>query len=285
MVAGIDACGGGWVVVLTEGTSPLRLVRARVYKTFDEAASDATTASAIGVDIPIGLMDRGFRQCDLLAREMMGRYKNKVFKTSPRQAIHSETVAERHRLHRELTGEGLSPMAAAFTRKVAEVDDWMIANGNPQNHVFEVHPELCFRALNHGKPLAESKHSADGLGVRYDLLQRFFKGQDIAAWVLEFIRDKPRSQVKEDDLVDAVVACVTAATWEPEATIPGPEPPRDLEGLRMEMKNPKFRDIQLKQVVSQSPCQVRRAQTLRPGARRRPHSAAVRLRRPNDRQR
>ncbi|MBI5243802.1 MAG: DUF429 domain-containing protein [Elusimicrobia bacterium] len=47
--------------------------------------------------------------------------------------------------------------------------------------------------------------------------------------------------MKEDDVLDAVVACLTAATWAPGATIPGPEPPRDSGGLRMEMRCPASR--------------------------------------------
>ena len=39
-------------------------------------------------------------------------------------------------------------------------------------------------------------------------------------------------------MLDALVACVTAATWAQEATIPGPVPLRDSCGLRMEMRCP-----------------------------------------------
>jgi len=201
----------------------------------------AASASTVAVDIPIGLADRGFRECDLRAREMMGRYKFRVFKTSPRRAIHAKTVAERHRLHRALTGEGLPPVAAAFAPKVADVDAWMIKNGLPHDRVFEVHPELCFRALNGGEPVAESKHGDAGLRVRYGLLRPSFGDQDVVVWVRGFLRDQPRSQVKEDDVVDAIVACVTAGTWAASETIPGSKPPVDSEGLRMEMRCPPVR--------------------------------------------
>ena len=237
-IGGIDACGGGWVVVLAEGPRPLRLTTAAVRTTFVEAADFATTASAIAVDIPIGLADRGFRECDIVAQGMMSPFTGKVFKLSPRRAIMAKTVAERHRLHRELTGQGLPPPAAAFAPKVAEVNVWLLEHGKPQDRVFEVHPELCFRALNGGTPVAESKHVPAGLRVRYGLLRPFFRDQDVAAWARGFLAGKPASAVKEDDVVDAIVACVTGATWTPETTIPGPEPPRDSCGFRMEMRCP-----------------------------------------------
>ena len=57
MFAGIDACGGGWVVVIAEGPRPLRLIHAAVHGTFAAAMACVSTASAVAVDIPIGLMD------------------------------------------------------------------------------------------------------------------------------------------------------------------------------------------------------------------------------------
>lgn len=236
VLAGIDVCGAGWIVVLAQRPHPLRLTDATVATTFADAMAFASAAAAVAVDIPIGLADQKFRECDLVAREMMERrFKCRVFKTSPRRAIMAKTVPDRHRLHRELTGEGLPPPAAAFAGKVAEVDAWMLTSGKPQDRVFEVHPELCFMALNGGKPVVESKHGAASLRIRYGLLRPFFRGLDVAAWARHFLASRPRSAVKEDDVVDAVVACVTAAMWAPEATIPRAEAPRDSHGLYMRM--------------------------------------------------
>jgi predicted RNase H-like nuclease len=151
----------------------------------------------------------------------------------------AKTKADRHWLHRDLTGEGLPPVAAAFAGKVAEVNRWMLENGKPQDRVFEVHPELCFRALNGKRSVAESKHGATGLRVRYALLRPCFSGQDVDAWTKKWLRRRSKASVKEDDVLDALVACVTAATWAPEATIPGLVPPVDSCGIRMEMRCPK----------------------------------------------
>ncbi|PIP84783.1 MAG: hypothetical protein COR54_02285 [Elusimicrobia bacterium CG22_combo_CG10-13_8_21_14_all_63_91] len=72
LFAGLDAWGHGWVVLLAEGRCPMCLFKVATAKTFAEAMTVAVPASIVAVDIPIGLMDRGFRKCNLLAREVCG---------------------------------------------------------------------------------------------------------------------------------------------------------------------------------------------------------------------
>ena len=165
-----------------------------------------------------------------------------MFMAPPRPVLKAKTYTEAKTICQSLCGQSMSRQAFGIMPKIAEVDIWMRAQKRReprvQDRVFEVHPELCFRALNGGEPVTESKHSAAGLDRRYALLQDHFGSRNLRSWVRAFLRGKPGSKVKEDDVVDAAVACVTTATWAPGATIPRARPPVDAEGLRMEMRCP-----------------------------------------------
>lgn len=77
-VLGVDACRGGWVGVVFDGTS------AGVF--FGRGIADVVAAAGpavvvVGIDIPIGLPDDSERRADLLARERAGRMRSSVFMT------------------------------------------------------------------------------------------------------------------------------------------------------------------------------------------------------------
>jgi predicted RNase H-like nuclease len=62
--AGVDACRSGWVaVVLDDGRLAAVLARA----TLAEIVAACSGARVIGVDMPLGLVPRGWRQADELA--------------------------------------------------------------------------------------------------------------------------------------------------------------------------------------------------------------------------
>ena len=73
LVAGIDGCKGGWLVVTVqveaEGAQTVECVPdlSRIL-----ADLDSGRLAAAAIDIPIGLPDVGPRRCDILARQLIG---------------------------------------------------------------------------------------------------------------------------------------------------------------------------------------------------------------------
>ncbi|HEX5813965.1 MAG TPA: DUF429 domain-containing protein, partial [Methylomirabilota bacterium] len=93
LVAGADGCRAGWVVVLANGSAAAVAVVPR----FADVLAAAADARVIGVDMPIGLLERaapGGRECDRLARRLLGHRGCCVF-TPPVRAALGATVYAR----------------------------------------------------------------------------------------------------------------------------------------------------------------------------------------------
>ena len=236
MVAGIDGCRGGWCLAMGTGSARALTVKVGVHSTFADAIDAAKDAAHVAVDIPIGLGERDGRAVDLLARKALGARWMCVFPAPPRPVLAAKTYEKANRLHWELCGKGLSRQAFAIMPKIDEVDRYLMTQPGSAGRTWEVHPETCFAALNGGVPLMIGKKKKDGLRARRALLRCFVPGLDVA--VTKASGSWPRNKLQEDDVLDAVVACVTAATWRPEATIKAAGEERDAYGLPIQMRRP-----------------------------------------------
>jgi predicted RNase H-like nuclease len=195
---GVDGCAAGWVAVtLGPGSRPAATtVRIAVATTLDGLPLTGVT----GIDMPLGLLDAGWRDADLLARQVLGRRGVTVFAIPPRPVWECETHAEANRVCRDLTGKGFSVQAWGLRRKIAEADEYrrraLAAPSAVQ--LYEVHPELSFSAIA-GAPLPDSKHTAAGLTLRRTLLAA--AGITLPARV---------AGAAEDDLLDAAAVAWSA---------------------------------------------------------------------------
>lgn len=197
----------------------------------------------VAVDIPIGLPEVvRYRACDEVARgRMPGPRKGSVFHAPPRYLLEraaapedgkppgarlvfarvQAAIAENQRAADAAAAEAgvpaetllrLSQQGAAILVKVAEVDAFLSkprAPGEPdrQGWLFEVHPEMCFRAMNDGV-VAPPKASAHGQLQRLDLVRREFPDAE------ERIRAWPgAARHSLLDVLDAYAACWTALRW------------------------------------------------------------------------
>jgi predicted RNase H-like nuclease len=120
----------------------------------------------VGIDIPLGLIEDGWRVADALARRALGRRGVTVFTIPPRPVWRQATYAEANQACRELTGKGLSAQTWGLRGKILEADAY---RRTCAARLHEVHPELAFAALA-GAPLADSKHTDAGLILRRELL-------------------------------------------------------------------------------------------------------------------
>src|ERR1700755_69276 len=102
-VTGVDGCAAGWVAVTLGPESPPAAtpVRIAVAATLDGLSLTGVT----GIDMPLGLLDIGWRDADLLARRALGRRGVTVFAIPPRAVWECETYAGANQvcpdLHRE----------------------------------------------------------------------------------------------------------------------------------------------------------------------------------------
>lgn len=186
LVAGVDACRGGWIAVLAdEGLfidSLFAVSFARLVQGLDGAA-------AIGVDIPIGIPTTGVRPADVAARDFVGPRRSSVFPTPPRAALTATTYAEARAVF-----PSLSAQSFALAKKVLEVDACL------EERVFEVHPEVSFAALA-GRHLLYGKRTWNGQTERRQLL---------AAEGISLPDELAAGRAVADDVLDAAVAAWSA---------------------------------------------------------------------------
>jgi len=163
---GADVCRAGWVGIVLDGTR-VRAYHADTIRELVHAARRDGDLDVVGIDIPVGLPDRGRRKADVLARERVGpRRAASVFLTQVRSALAAADHAEAVRINRALAGEGVSAQAYGLRRRILEVDGWL---DHAPVRVVEVHPEVSFAAMA-GAPLAEGKKSWAGAQRRRSLL-------------------------------------------------------------------------------------------------------------------
>jgi predicted RNase H-like nuclease len=213
-VLGLDGCRGGWMGALVVGGD------VRWLRLADVSAALAVDAAVVGVDMPIGLPATGRRECDLLAKKVLGAAHPRVFLTPPRGVLASPDYTVAGELHRGLTGgAGMSVQTWHIVDRIAEVDE-----AADDARLVEVHPELSFTALA-GRVLAP-KRTAEGRAERLAALDRWLPGAVGRT-------DLPSGPLAIDAL-DALVAAWSAQRHlNGTARVQPAEPPRDGRGRPM----------------------------------------------------
>ena len=242
LYVGVDGCRYGWFSVGLDEEGGL--AGYGVHETFDDLMSHHANACMILVDIPIGLpQGPGGRDCDREARKKLGRRRqSSVFSAPTRQAVQevvkSNSYKAASRVQCEVTQKGLSKQTFNIMCKIAQVDkvlEGRDADARPE--VREVHPEVCFWALNGRKPMSHNKKIREGKRERLDVLKCHLpKARGIYKGLA---RGFPSSQVDDDDIIDALAAAVTGWLGKTGrgrmARLPCDSPPKDCRGLPMEV--------------------------------------------------
>ncbi|MGG7575986.1 DUF429 domain-containing protein [Streptomyces sirii] len=144
-VIGVDACPFGWLAVeLHDG----RFAAARVVtalRSLLPGTAPAGGVAVMAVDMPLGLLDTGWRGADAQAAALLGPRRGSVFRVPPRAVWQEETYDDARRRCRELTGSGLSRQTWGLATKLREANACLAEPGG--DRLFEVHPEVSFRAL------------------------------------------------------------------------------------------------------------------------------------------
>lgn len=199
----------------------------------DELSDYLPGANCVLIDIPIGLQSRQTRErsCDRMARAVLQQRRSSVFAAPSRCAFNGVNYAEANALNRECTGRGLSRQSFNILPKIREVDRFL-GHHFQREIIHEMHPEVCFWALNRQQAMQFPKRSEQGFKERVALLNGYLEGsQDLINQVMQHYL---RRQVARDDIVDALVGALTASKASQLQRFPDPVEFDEL-GLPMEV--------------------------------------------------
>ena len=248
---GVDGCPAGWFYVALESSGAWCC---GVVDRLRDIVEQADAADRVCVDIPIGLPDKGRpepRACDLEARKALGPRSRSVFSVPTREALvygldetavrtARELVDKYYRVacqrNREATAArvggavGLSQQTFLIIPKIRDADDLLRESDKARRIVLEVHPELCFWALNGQAAMQHSKKKPDGRYQRLEVLEACWPGSKAADEIRRLFRHR---DVAWDDIVDAMAAAATGRA-NSLSNLPA-QPPADSVGLPMRM--------------------------------------------------
>jgi predicted RNase H-like nuclease len=166
---GLDGCPDGWVAVLLADAA---VDRVAVLPDVESARAWGA-AAAVGVDMPIGLLDIEPREADTAARARLPGRAASIFSAPPRTVVEAYaadpalTYADANGLARARSGRGISQQTWRLVPRILEVDRAVEAGAR----LLEVHPEVAFAELAGGRPLPR-KTSWAGLAQRRTWLAR-----------------------------------------------------------------------------------------------------------------
>lgn len=203
---GVDACSSGWFAgILNDGQ-----LETDQYDSISTLYDEHHDAERILVDIPIGVPDTERRVCDEEARAKLGCRGVSVFHPPCRVVVdeNPDDYERANALNKQNTDDGLSQQAFHILPKIKEVDEFVLAEDDAGETVWESHPELCFYAFNDRNPIAYSKRSDRGREKRREVLRNELTDADEA--YEGAIEDHYRKDVARDDILDALVLTAAA---------------------------------------------------------------------------
>lgn len=228
---GIDGCRAGWFLLglNDDGAGNFRLLKHIV-----ELDAYLDAVEVVLIDVPIGLRGRHpeERVCDKQARAVLRPNRGScVFPAPSRCALQCETYEEASKRNKECTGRGLSKQSFAIMPKIREVDQYL-ADVRRRPKVHEMHPEVCFWALNGQKPMQYNKKKKEGYAERIAILIKH--DSQARDWIEMAMRAYARAEVARDDIVDALVGAIIARNTQSLRRFPD-NPEKDEVGLPMEI--------------------------------------------------
>lgn len=216
---GVDGCSAGWFSVgLNDGEG----FEVKVFEKFTELVKYYADACLILVDMPIGVPNDGapsYRPCDDAARYILDKRKPSVFMVPSRRFLDKmkrETIWKHTQANlwskNHLDG-GISQQSFNIVQKTIQVDDIMTSNDVARSAtVREIHPEICFWALNCRKEMEHKKDASGRKGTyeRLKVLKHLCIEPNVENVYYAALGKYLRKHVDHDDILDALVAAVTA---------------------------------------------------------------------------
>jgi predicted RNase H-like nuclease len=232
---GVDGCRGGWFGIQLSGPDSWDFA---LVERAESLVERFPGPNPILIDIPIGLPAEcgRTRACDALAARLLGPRRASVFPAPCREILAAADYPTALGLSRRLTGKGVSKQTWNIGPKIREVDRWLQGDSASRKRVREVHPEVCFRALNGGQAMAAGKRTPAGERQRLELLSAFFPATPLL--FEQALRFQPRRLLARDDILDALVNALSGWLSEGRLDSLPAVPETDALGLPMEICYP-----------------------------------------------
>ncbi len=219
-VTGVDGCRTGWVGVDCDENG---LVAVRVAATLSDLLRDTPEQHVVGIDMPLGLLGHRLAHGGPGGAGPAQDRAGVHFCDPPAPVWLAPAYADASQMCRRLTGNGFSIQAWGLRRKLLEAADYRLRCRHP---LYEVHPELSFRAIA-GAPLDEAKHTAAGQARRRRLL---------AAAGLVVPADKTPRRIAIDVLDAAAVAWTARRIAAGQAEVVPDPPQTDVTGREIAIR-------------------------------------------------
>jgi predicted RNase H-like nuclease len=201
LFAGADGCPKGWIQITRDTITGA--IESQCFPDAKTMVSQHPQPQVLTIDVPIGLLDAGARNCDREARAVLGRRKNSVFTAPLRPMLPAETWEEACGIRESIEGKRITKQVWGILPKVREVDELMIERSDLREWVHEVHPEVCFWAWK-GEPMSHPKRKKPGRHERLEPVVDHFGNEPFqSARQLYYKED-----VADDDILDAFAASV-----------------------------------------------------------------------------
>lgn len=230
---GIDGCRKGWFYV---GIDEKNEYCFDIISNIESILKITQEAQIVLIDIPIGLRENEKleRLCDLKARNILGKRRSSVFPAPSRSAIKCDEYSEASQINFKKTGRKLSKQSFSIAKKIENVDKFFNST-SLQTKYREMHPEVCFWALNNKTPMEFSKRKSKGFLERKFILKKFYPYTEklVEEAMLKYLR----KDLAKDDIINALVGAVSATFYPNLSSLPN-VPELDRNGLKMEIVYP-----------------------------------------------
>jgi len=209
MFVGIDGYIDGWCCcIIHDG------VRIELHKNLTTLFENIGINNLTLIDMPVGLSSKNFeRFIDFKLRTYLPKNKKSSVFTAPcREAVLSNDYNSAKKANQIITNRSISIQSWNISKKIKELDRFLISQKKNKLSIKESHPEFCFVNLNNNNPLIHSKKTKDGYNERLSILIRNLEGIEMV--VKKSIEKFKKEKVKKDDILDSIVLALTSKYWQ-----------------------------------------------------------------------
>jgi predicted RNase H-like nuclease len=209
MFVGIDGYIDGWCCcIIHDG------VRIELHKNLTTLFENIGINNLTLIDMPVGLSSKNFeRFIDFKLRTYLPKNKKSSVFTAPcREAVLSNDYNSAKKANQIITNRSISIQSWNISKKIKELDRFLISQKKNKLTIKESHPEFCFVNLNNNNPLIHSKKTNEGYNERLSILIRNSEGIEMV--VKKSIEKFKKEKVKKDDILDSIVLALTSKYWQ-----------------------------------------------------------------------
>ena len=206
MYVGIDSCPKGWCYTIIAKGSGCQI---GIVPDIEWIWNTWNKAALILIDIPIGLPSLSSRRCDTEARRFLGTHNtSSVFPPPCREALYAKSYEKACEINQKILGKKISKQTWGIVPKIKEIDEFLRSHPEAGKTIRETHPEVCFHSLA-VNPIMHSKKSREGFDERLAVLENYLP--EVEHIIHNALSSTKRTDVNRDDILDSMVAAVTAS--------------------------------------------------------------------------